>query len=158
MEGLRGNFLSSPPSPCQYSHHKHAPHTDTNTSQRQWVETWLEHLIIFLESFLSLFFLSMATPAAYGSFWARGRIGAAAAGLCHSYSKSGSQLHASTTYANARSFTHWLKPGIKPSFLWILVGCLTHWDTTGMPSFSLTTLFLNYIKSSFLITATEKTD
>ena len=35
----------------------------------------------------------MATPAAYGSSWARSRIRAAAAGGHHSHSNMGSQLH-----------------------------------------------------------------
>ena len=42
-----------------------------------------EYIIIFtLNNFFSLF---MATHVAYGSSQARGRIGAAAAGLCHSH-------------------------------------------------------------------------
>ena len=38
------------------------------------------------------FFLFRAAPAAYESSQARGRIGAAAFGLCHSHSNSGSKL------------------------------------------------------------------
>ena len=42
-----------------------------------------------------IFFFSFftATPLAYGSSQAKGRIGAAAAGLCHGHSNTGSELH-----------------------------------------------------------------
>ena len=39
-----------------------------------------------------LFFLLRAAPVAYASFQVRGRIGAAAAGLCHSQSNARSEL------------------------------------------------------------------
>ena len=45
---------------------------------------------------------------AHGSSHARGHIGATASSLCHSHS-------------NARSLTHWVGPGIKPTSSWILV-------------------------------------
>ena len=57
---------------------------------------------------ISLFFL-MATPLAYGSSWARGQIGAAAAGLRHSHSHVVSEPHLRPTpqaHGNARSLTH----------------------------------------------------
>ena len=41
--------------------------------------------------------LFRATPAAYGSSQARGRMGAAAAGQCHSHSNSGSEPHLQPT-------------------------------------------------------------
>ena len=58
----------------------------------------------------------MAAPAAYGSSRARGQIGAAAA-----------DLHCS--HSNARSLTHWARPGIEPVSSWILVGsvCAEPW-------------------------------
>ena len=40
-----------------------------------------------------LLFLFRAAPVAYGSSWARGQIGAAVAGLCHSHDNAGSKLH-----------------------------------------------------------------
>ena len=55
---------------------------------------------------MNFFFLFRAAPAAYGSSGARGRIGAVAAGLHHSHS-------------NARSLTHWVRPGIEPTSSWI---------------------------------------
>jgi len=39
----------------------------------------------------------MAEPAAYGSFQARDQIGAAAAGLCHRHSNTGSEPHLQPT-------------------------------------------------------------
>ena len=44
-----------------------------------------------------------------------------------------------TTHGNAssltlqRSVTHWVKPGIKPASLWILVEFINHWSTMGTP-------------------------
>ena len=44
--------------------------------------------------FLFLFFLLLrAAPTAYGSYQAGGQIGATAAGLCHSHSNVGLELH-----------------------------------------------------------------
>ena len=40
-----------------------------------------------------LFFLFRVTPVAYGSFQARGHIGAVDAGLHHSHGNTGSKLH-----------------------------------------------------------------
>ena len=46
-------------------------------------------------------------------------------------------LAANTTYTtahgNARSLTHWARPGIEPASSWILVRPLTCWATTGTP-------------------------
>ena len=36
-------------------------------------------------------------------------------------------------HSNARSWTHWSRPGIKPVSLWILAGFLTHWAQWGTP-------------------------
>ena len=51
------------------------------------------HLIIILFYYLPF----RATPVAYGSFQTRGQIGAAATGLYHSHSNTGSKLHLRTT-------------------------------------------------------------
>ena len=53
--------------------------------------------------------LSRATLKAYGSSQARGGIRATATSLHHSHS-------------NARSLTHWARPGIEPTSSWFLVG------------------------------------
>ena len=49
-----------------------------------------QNLIIYLFIYL---FISGATFGAYGCYWARGRIGAAAAGLWHRHSNAGSEPH-----------------------------------------------------------------
>ena len=62
--------------------------------------------------------------------------------LCSWWTHSQPQQHgiqlASATYTtvhgNARSLTHWARPGIKPVCSWILVGLVTHWVTAGTPS------------------------
>ena len=64
----------------------------------------------------SFVFLFRAAPRANRSSQARDWIGAAAAGLSHSHT---------------RSLTHWVRPGIKPKSSWILVWFLTCWATTG---------------------------
>ena len=38
------------------------------------------------------------------------------------------------THGNARSLTHWARPGIEPPSSWILVGFVTHWAIAGAPS------------------------
>ena len=50
--------------------------------------------------FFSFFYLFRATPAAYGSSQARGRIGAAAAGLHHSHSNNGSSCLCDLCYSS----------------------------------------------------------
>ena len=75
--------------------------------------------------FCSLF---RATPVAYGSYQARGRIGAAAASLQHSHSNAGSELCLQPTpqaHSNARSLTQWARPGIKPASSCLLVGFIS---------------------------------
>ena len=38
-----------------------------------------------------------------------------------------------TAHSNARSLTHWTKPGIKSASLWKLVGFVNHWTMAGTP-------------------------
>ena len=57
-----------------------------------WMLVRINCFFVFL-----FFFLFRATPAAYGSSQARGRIGAAAAGLRHSCSNARSELPLSPT-------------------------------------------------------------
>ena len=60
---------------------------------------WLIHnqkdvlLCFLIVQSSTIYFYFLATPVTYGSSQARGRIGAAAAGLCHSHSKVGFQPH-----------------------------------------------------------------
>ena len=67
-----------------------------------------------------------AKSAAYGGFQTRDRIGATAAGLCHSHSNAATTSeprlwHDTTAHANAGSLIHWARPGIEPMSSWILV-------------------------------------
>ena len=50
-------------------------------------------IVLFFLLLLLLFAFFMATPAAYGSSQARGRVGAAAASLHHSHNIMGSESH-----------------------------------------------------------------
>ena len=40
-----------------------------------------------------------------------------------------------TDHGNARSLTHWSRPGIEPAASWFLVGFINHWAMTGTPSY-----------------------
>ena len=62
--------------------------------------------------YLFIYLLFRAAPLAYGSSQARGPIGAAAAGLCHSQGNTG-------------SLTLWVRIGMEPKSSWILVGFIT---------------------------------
>ena len=71
------------------------------------------------------FCLFRAAAGACGSSQARGHIGATAAGLCHSHSNEGSELHLRPTPQLMATSTEPLRPGIKPASSWILVGFVT---------------------------------
>ena len=74
--------------------------------------------------FLSFFF--RAASAAHGGSQAGGRIGATAAGLHHSHG--GSERHLRPLephHGNAGSLTRRVRPGIKPTTLRFLVGCVS---------------------------------
>ena len=81
--------------------------------------TTRELIFFYFSFFCFLIFNFMATPAAYGSSWARGQIGAAAAGLHHCHGNTGSRPHAEAC-GNARSLTHWMWPGMEPESSWTL--------------------------------------
>ena len=75
-----------------------------------------------------------AVPTAYGSFRARGQMGAAAAGLCHSHSKTRSKLRLwSTPRPQQREITKWAQ-GSNPHPSWILVMFLIQRATMGTPT------------------------
>ena len=83
------------------------------------------------------FFLFRAAPVAYGSCQARGWKGTAAAGLHHSHSSARSGATSSTyttTHSKARSFIHWVRPGMEPESSWVLVRFRTCWATVGTPN------------------------
>ena len=69
--------------------------------------------------FIFVFWFFRASPTAYGSSQARGGIGAAS-------------VTYTTAHGNARSLTHWARPGIKPASSWILVRFFNYWATTGI--------------------------
>ena len=89
---------------------------------------WKEREHIFL-------FLFRAVPTTYGGSQARGvtselqlpaytTITATRDPICVCYT---------TAHGNARSFTHWARPGIEPASSWILVGFFHHRATKGTP-------------------------
>ena len=71
----------------------------------------------------------------YGSSQARGWVGAKAAGLHHSHSNDGSEPSGTytTAHSNARSLTHWARPGVEHTSSWMLVGIINCWATKGTP-------------------------
>ena len=87
--------------------------------QKQLLTTWFLMwekepvlLLLLLLFCVVLFCFFRAAPTAYGDSQAWGLIGAIASSLHHSHS-------------NIGSFTHWARPGIKPTSSWILVGLVT---------------------------------
>ena len=104
-------------------------------------------MLIYLKQSQFLPFFFRATPAAYGSSWVRGQIGAAAASLCHSHSNARSEPHLQTLtqlVATPDPLTHWARPGIEPASSWILVGFLTCWAATGNSNFCLLIYYYYY--------------
>ena len=91
---------------------------------------------------LFLFLLFRDMPTAYGGSQARGWIGATVASLCHSHSHSnaGSNATYTTACSNTRFVTLWVRPGIKRTISWYLVGFLS-----AVPWQELQMLFLDTI-------------
>ena len=95
-------------------------------------------MFCFFCFFVFFVLLFRSVPVAYGSFQARGQLGAVAAGLYHSHSKHGIQATSAThtiAQRNSGSLTHLARPGTKPASSWILVGFINHWATMGTPIF-----------------------
>ena len=80
--------------------------------------------------FFGLFAFSRADSAAYGGSQTRGLIVVVATGLCQSHSNAGSFT---TAHGNSGSSTHWVRPGIKPTTSWFLVGFVNYCATIGIP-------------------------
>ena len=79
-----------------------------------------QNCILFL--FFSVF---KASTKAYGSSQAKGRMGAAAAGLHHSHISARSEPHfwpVLQLVATLNPLNHWVEPGIKPSSSWMGLG------------------------------------
>ena len=95
---------------------------------------------LYVEVFFFFFFLLFrAEPAAAcRNSQARDGIRAAAAGLHHSHSNTG-------------SLTHWTRPGVKPASSKILVGFLTHWATMGTLFKSHLIFFYFFVFLSFVV-------
>ena len=77
------------------------------------------------KSLIYLFIYLFTYLLTYRSSQARGLIGAIATGLHHRHNNLGSEPCLRPTYTtahgNARSLTRWARPGIEPTFSWILV-------------------------------------
>ena len=57
-----------------------------------------------------------------------------------------------TVHGNAGSLTHWVRPGMEPTYPWILVGFVNHWATKGTPHKEfLNTLSLDYLNVNILL-------
>ena len=75
--------------------------------------------------FFVLSCLFKAVPAAHGSCQAADPIRDAAAALHHSHTRSELCLWPKPHHSNARSSTHWARPGIEPTTSWFLVGFIS---------------------------------
>ena len=53
-----------------------------------------------------------------------------------------------TAHRNARSLTHWTRPGIQPATSWFLVGFVNHCATMGTPGLYIFNLLSNDLPSS----------
>ena len=92
------------------------------------------YIYIFIYFIYVFFWLFRAAPVAYRDSQARGRIRGIATGLHHS----SQQRHIgapsgtyTTVHSNIGSLTHWVRTGIKPS--WILVGFVYCWAMKRTP-------------------------
>ena len=95
------------------------------------------------------FYYFRATPLAYAGSQARCPIGAVAAGLCHSHSNTGSKLclwHTPQLTAMLDSPTHWARPEIEHTYLWILAGVINSWAMKRTLPFPVNQMWHQYIK------------
>ena len=104
-----------------------------------YVYIYIDLSFISLSLSLSLYiYIYIYAPMACGNSWARGWIGAAADSLHHSHNNPISKPHLQPTpqqlTGNARSLTHWERPGIKTASSWILLGFINtelQWELLG---------------------------
>ena len=125
----------------------------------QIVKKLLSGFNIYLFYFICFFFFFRAAPEAYGCSQARGWIRDVTPGhwpMPEPQQQLGIQA-VSTTYTtahgNARSLTHWARPGIEPATTWFLVGFVNHGAWTGTPPSVFSTVrwretFLVYLSQS----------
>ena len=71
--------------------------------------------MIILQKKKKNFFLFIAAHVAYGSSWARGGMGAAAAGLHHRRSNTGLKHICNASTTASQSLSHWAIPGMEPT-------------------------------------------
>ena len=110
--------------------------------------TW-GRLVKSMHSSIFCLFLPGGGGQGTWKFQARGQIRAVAASLCCSHSSVGiwaSSVTYTAAYGNTRSLTHWTRPGIKPSSLWILVRFVTTEPQGELPDSAY--LISNYTKGS----------
>ena len=100
--------------------------------QEVWVFDEVQLKNIYCMTFFFFFF--RATPTAYGGSQARG-LNQSRSGWPTPQPQQRGIQGASVTYTmahvNARSLTHWMRPGIKLASSWILVGFITRWAIVG---------------------------
>ena len=106
--------------------------------------------------FFFFFGLSRAVHVAYGGSQAKGLIGIVAAGLQHSHSNARSELCLTytTAHGNARSLTHWPRPGIKTMSSWILVRFVSvapQWELQSCTLLKCIRRYLIFLFLSFLL-------
>ena len=100
--------------------------------------------------FVFVFCLLRATLVVYGGSQARDPTGAVAASLCHSHRqkiRAESSTH-TTSHGNARSLTHWARPGIEPKSSWMLVRLVNHRATMGTPHAWFCDICTNHLESN----------
>ena len=87
----------------------------------------------FFFFFFFFFCLLRATSEAYGGSQARGPIRDLTPSLNNSHSNADPSWAVTCTiaYSNARSLTHWARPGIELESSWMLVRFINHWATRG---------------------------
>ena len=91
----------------------------------QPILTGLLDFVVVVVVFFFFFGHFRVTPMAYGSSQARNRIGAAAAGLRHSHSTTGSKTHLRATPQLQQRWILNPLSGIKPTSSWILIVFVT---------------------------------
>ena len=108
---------------------------------------WFKDIWVIFRYLMSwTFFFYRAASAAYGGSQARGWIRAAASGLHHSHSNTGSELHLwPTPKVTAASLTHWARPGIEPASSWIRVRFLSTAPPWELPAVNIFVMCFWYI-------------
>ena len=96
--------------------------------------------LMFLTSFSVFFFffvLFKAAPTAHGGSQARGLQSHSCQPQPQQRQIWASSVTYTTAHGNARSLTHWARPGTEPTTSWFLVGCVSTAPWQGLTSFSL---------------------